>query len=151
LMAVVPLSGVWIDANVKEPQLRTVRVGQPATVSADLYGGHVEYHGKVAGIAAGTGGAFSLLPPQNATGNWIKVVQRVPVRIALDPAELKEHPLRVGLSTVVSIDTHNRDGSVLTALPLADASLDTPVYDSLLKTANSKADAIIAREAGHDE
>jgi len=151
LMAVVPLSGVWIDANVKEPQLRAIRVGQPATVSADLYGSHVEYHGKVAGIAAGTGGAFSLLPPQNATGNWIKVVQRVPVRIALDPAELKEHPLRVGLSTVVNIDTHDRDGSVLTALPLSDASLDTSVYDALLKAANTKADAIIAREAGHDE
>jgi membrane fusion protein (multidrug efflux system) len=151
LMAVVPLSGVWIDANVKEPQLRAIRVGQPATVSADVYGSHVEYHGKVAGIAAGTGGAFSLLPPQNATGNWIKVVQRVPVRIALDPAELKEHPLRVGLSTMVEIDTHNRDGSVLTALPLPDASLDTPVYDAFLKAANTKADAIIAREAGHDE
>jgi membrane fusion protein (multidrug efflux system) len=151
LMAVVPLSGVWIDANVKEPQLRAIRVGQPATVSADVYGSHVEYHGKVAGIAAGTGGAFSLLPPQNATGNWIKVVQRVPVRIALDPTELKEHPLRVGLSTVVEIDTHNRDGSVLTALPLPDASLDTPVYDAFLKAANVKADAIIAREAGHDE
>jgi membrane fusion protein (multidrug efflux system) len=151
LMAVVPLAGVWIDANVKEPQLRAIRVGQPAIVSTDVYGSHVEYHGKVAGIAAGTGGAFSLLPPQNATGNWIKVVQRVPVRIALDPAELKEHPLRVGLSTTVNIDTHNRDGSVLTALPLPDASLDTPVYDTLLKVANSKADAIIAREAGHDE
>jgi membrane fusion protein (multidrug efflux system) len=150
-MAVVPLAGVWIDANVKEPQLRAIRVGQPAIVSTDVYGSHVEYHGKVAGIAAGTGGAFSLLPPQNATGNWIKVVQRVPVRIALDPAELKEHPLRVGLSTTVNIDTHNRDGSVLTALPLPDASLDTPVYDTLLKVANSKADAIIAREAGHDE
>jgi membrane fusion protein (multidrug efflux system) len=151
LMAVVPLSGVWIDANVKEPQLRAIRVGQPATVSADLYGSQVEYHGKVAGIAAGTGGAFSLLPPQNATGNWIKVVQRVPVRIALDPAELKEHPLRIGLSTIVKIDTHNRDGSVLSALPLNDAALDTPVYDALLKEADSKADAIIAREAGRDE
>ncbi|HXA47921.1 MAG TPA: efflux RND transporter periplasmic adaptor subunit [Burkholderiaceae bacterium] len=151
LMAVVPLSGVWVDANVKEPQLRAIRIGQPASVSADLYGSHVEYHGKVAGIAAGTGGAFSLLPPQNATGNWIKVVQRVPVRIVLDPAEVKAHPLRVGLSTTVNIDTHNRDGSVLTALPMNDASLNTPVYDALLKTADSKADAIIAREAGHDQ
>jgi membrane fusion protein (multidrug efflux system) len=151
LMAVVPLSGVWVDANVKEPQLRTIRIGQPAIVSADVYGGHVEYHGKVAGIAAGTGGAFSLLPPQNATGNWIKVVQRIPVRIALDPAELKEHPLRIGLSTLVNIDTHNRDGSVMTALQLNDASLGTPVYDDMLKAANIKADAIIAREAGNDQ
>lgn len=151
LMAVVPLTGVWVDANVKEPQLRTIRIGQSATVSADVYGSHFEYHGKVAGISAGTGGAFSLLPPQNATGNWIKVVQRVPVRIALDPAEVKSHPLRVGLSTEVSIDTHNRDGEVLTALPLADAALETPVYDSLWSEANSKADGIIAHEAGHDE
>ena len=151
LIAVVPLSGVWVDANVKEPQLRSIRIGQSATVSADVYGSHFEYHGKVAGISAGTGSAFSLLPPQNATGNWIKVVQRVPVRIALDPAEVKSHPLRVGLSTTVNIDTHNRDGSVLTALPLPDASLDTPVYDALWNEANAKADAIIAHEAGHDE
>jgi membrane fusion protein (multidrug efflux system) len=151
LLAVVPLQGVWVDANLKEPQLRNVRVGQPATVSADLYGSHVEYHGKVASISAGAGGAFSLLPPQNATGNWIKVVQRVPVRIALDPAEVKAHPLRVGLSADVDIDTHQRDGSAETALPLPAAPLGTTVYDTLLKTAETKADAIIAREAGHDE
>ena len=102
LLAVVPLQGAWIDANFKEPQLRHIRVGQPATVDTDLYGGDVEYHGVVASIAAGSGGAFSLLPPQNATGNWIKVVQRVPVRIALDPKELAAHPLRVGLSTDVT-------------------------------------------------
>ena len=151
LMAVVPLSGVWVDANVKEPQLFNIRIGQDATVSADVYGSHVEYHGKVAGISAGTGGAFSLLPPQNATGNWIKVVQRVPVRIALNPQEVKDHPLRVGLSTTVNIDTHDRSGSVLTALPMAEGALDTPVYETMLKQANVKADAIIAQAAGKDE
>ncbi|HEX7645742.1 MAG TPA: HlyD family efflux transporter periplasmic adaptor subunit [Burkholderiaceae bacterium] len=151
LMAVVPLSGVWVDANVKEPQLFNIRIGQSATVEADVYGRHAEYHGKVAGISAGTGGAFSLLPPQNATGNWIKVVQRVPVRIALDQNEVKDHPLRVGMSTAVNIDTHDRSGSVLTALPLPDASLDTPVYDTMLKKANDKADAIIAQAAGQDK
>ena len=151
LMAVVPLSGVWVDANVKEPQLYNIRIGQSATVAADIYGRHVEYHGKVIGISAGTGGAFSLLPPQNATGNWIKVVQRVPVRVALDQNEVKEHPLRVGMSTEVNIDTHDRSGSVLTALPLPDASLDTTVYDAVLKKANERADAIIAQAAGHDE
>ncbi len=151
LMAVVPLSGVWVDANVKEPQLFNIRIGQSATVAADVYGRHVEYHGKVAGISAGTGGAFSLLPPQNATGNWIKVVQRVPVRIALDQGEVKDHPLRVGMSTAVNIDTHDRGGSVLTALALPDASLDTPVYEAMLKKADEKADAIIAQAAGRDE
>ena len=151
LMAVVPLSGVWVDANVKEPQLFNVRIGQSATVSADVYGRHVEYHGRVAGISAGTGGAFSLLPPQNATGNWIKVVQRVPVRIALDPNEVKDHPLRVGMSTTVNIDTHDKSGSVLTALPLSDASLDTPVYEAMLKQADRRADAIIAQAAGQDK
>ena len=151
LMAVVPLSGVWVDANVKEPQLFNIRIGQNATVAADVYGRHVEYHGKVVGISAGTGGAFSLLPPQNATGNWIKVVQRVPVRIALDQDEVKNHPLRVGLSTAVNIDTHDRGGSVLSAIPLPDATLDTPVYDALLKKADEKADAIIAQAAGQDK
>jgi membrane fusion protein (multidrug efflux system) len=151
LLAIVPLQGVWIDANLKEPQLRNVRVGQPAKVTADMYGSKVEYKGKVASISAGSGGAFSLLPPQNATGNWIKVVQRVPVRIELDPAELQAHPLRVGLSADVVIDTHDRDGHVDTALPLPNASMATPIFDELYKRAEARADAIIAREAGHDE
>src|SRR5438270_760738 len=98
LMAIVPLNEVWVDANFKEPQLAAMRVGQPVTLTADLYGSKVEYHGKVAGFGAGTGSAFSLLPAQNATGNWIKIVQRVPVRIAIDPQELSTHPLQIGLS-----------------------------------------------------
>ena len=148
LLAVVPLQGVWIDANFKEPQLRHIQVGQPATVATDLYGGHVAYHGVVASIAAGSGGAFSLLPPQNATGNWIKVVQRVPVRIALDPKELAAHPLRVGLSTDVTIDTHDRNDQGKPAMALPGANFSTPVFDAQLKTAETHADALIAQEAG---
>ena len=148
LLAVVPLQGAWIDANFKEPQLRHIQVGQPATVATDLYGGHVEYHGVVASIAAGSGGAFSLLPPQNATGNWIKVVQRVPVRIALDPKELAAHPLRVGLSTDVTIDTHDRSDQQKPAMALPGANFTTPVFDAQLKTAETRADALIAQEAG---
>ena len=148
LLAVVPLQGAWIDANFKEPQLRHIQVGQPATVSTDLYGGHVEYHGVVASIAAGSGGAFSLLPPQNATGNWIKVVQRVPVRIALDPKELAAHPLRVGLSTDVTIDTHTRTDEQKPAMALPGANFTTPVFDAQLKTAEASADKLIAQEAG---
>jgi len=145
LLAVVPLHGAWIDANFKEPQLRNIRIGQPATVTTDIYGDHVEYHGKVISIAAGSGGAFSLLPPQNATGNWIKVVQRVPVRIALDPADLSAHPLRAGLSADVEVDTHERDGRVDDALPLPVPTLSTDVFDAQLRDAEQHADAIIAR------
>jgi membrane fusion protein (multidrug efflux system) len=148
LLAVVPLQGAWIDANFKEPQLRHIQVGQPVTVGTDLYGGHVEYHGVVASIAAGSGGAFSLLPPQNATGNWIKVVQRVPVRIALDPKELAAHPLRVGLSTDVTVDTHDRGDQGKPAMALPGATFTTPVFDAQLKTAEARADALIAQEAG---
>jgi membrane fusion protein, multidrug efflux system len=107
LMVIVPLNRVYVDANYKEAQLRKVRIGQPAELTADLYGGGVKYHGKVVGLGGGTGAAFSLIPAQNATGNWIKVVQRLPVRIALDPAELARHPLRVGLSMNAVIDTAN--------------------------------------------
>ena len=104
LMSVIPLKQVWVDANFKEVQLRKIRLGQPVKLTADVYGKKVEYHGTVAGLGAGTGAAFALLPAQNATGNWIKVVQRVPVRISLDPTELAEHPLRVGLSMKADIE-----------------------------------------------
>ena len=113
LMAVVPLSSVWIDANFNEVQLARMRVGQPVTVKADIYGGGVTYHGHIEGLGAGSGSAFALLPPQNATGNWIKIVQRVPVRIALDPKELRDHPLRVGLSVNASVDISDTSGSLL--------------------------------------
>lgn len=110
LMTVVKLDSAWVDANFKEVQLRHMHVGQDATLVADVYGSKVEYHGKIAGLGAGTGAAFALLPAQNATGNWIKVVQRVPVRITLDPKELAEHPLRIGLSMQVEVDTHDTAG-----------------------------------------
>lgn len=148
LLAVVPLHALWVDANLKEVQLQNVRIGQPAMVVADLYGGQVVYHGRVEGLAAGTGGAFSLLPPQNAVGNWIKVVQRVPVRIALDPAELEQHPMRIGLSTQVEIDTHNRSGSMAAGQAAQNPALQTKVFDSLLPLAEQSADRIIQREAG---
>jgi membrane fusion protein (multidrug efflux system) len=113
LMAVVPLNAVWIDANFKEVQLKNMRIGQPVKVVADVYGGRVQYHARVAGLGMGTGAAFALLPAQNATGNWIKVVQRVPVRVALDPKELEAHPLRVGLSTTVTVDIHDTQGALI--------------------------------------
>ena len=115
LMAVVPLDTVWVDANFKEGQLEDMRIGQPVTVTADIYGGSVTYHGHVLGLGAGTGSAFALLPPQNASGNWIKIVQRVPVRIALDAKELRDHPLRVGLSVDVSVDVRDSSGTTIGA------------------------------------
>ncbi len=113
LMAVVPLDDVWVDANFKEVQLKDMRVGQPVEVRSDIYGRSVKYHGKLVGLSAGSGSAFALLPAQNASGNWIKIVQRVPVRIALDPRELKSHPLRVGLSTSVSVDIRDTSGALI--------------------------------------
>ena len=113
LMAVVSLDDVWVDANFKEGQLKSMRVGQAVSLTADLYGDKQEYHGKVIGFGAGTGGAFALLPAQNATGNWVKVVQRIPVRIALDRGELNTHPLQVGLSMQVKVDTKDQNGERL--------------------------------------
>ena len=125
LMAVVPASNLWVDANFKETQLAHMRIGQPVTVISDIYGDDVKYTGKVVGLDMGTGSAFSLLPAQNATGNWIKVVQRLPVRIELDADQLAKHPLRIGLSTLVKVDTSNRDGQML-----ANQIRTSPVYES---------------------
>ncbi|WP_222888621.1 multidrug efflux MFS transporter periplasmic adaptor subunit EmrA [Enterobacter sp. C2] len=125
LMAVVPASGLWVDANFKETQLAHMRIGQTATVVSDIYGDDVTYTGKVVGLDMGTGSAFSLLPAQNATGNWIKVVQRLPVRIELDANQLSQHPLRIGLSTLVTVDTSNSDGQML-----ASQARTTPAYES---------------------
>ena len=129
LMSVVPLERLRVDANFKEVQLRRMRIGQPVRITADLYGGQVEYHGRVSGLGMGTGAAFALLPAQNATGNWIKVVQRVPVRIALDPAELSRHPLRIGLSTVLTVDVHDDRGAQLAQTPPREPVLATRTYD----------------------
>ncbi|WP_142477597.1 multidrug efflux MFS transporter periplasmic adaptor subunit EmrA [Klebsiella oxytoca] len=125
LMAVVPATNLWIDANFKETQLAHMRIGQPATVISDIYGDDVKYTGKVVGLDMGTGSAFSLLPAQNATGNWIKVVQRLPVRIELDEKQLAEHPLRIGLSTLVEVNTSDRGGEML-----ASQVRSAPVYES---------------------
>ena len=113
LMGIVPLDAVWIDANFKEVQLRDMRVGQPVTLRADMYGGKAEYHGKLVGLSAGSGTAFALLPAQNASGNWIKIVQRLPVRIALDAAELRAHPLRIGLSVTAKVDIRDTSGDLV--------------------------------------
>jgi len=145
LLSIVPLDQLWVDANFKESELRNIRVGQPAKVEADMYGGKVTFHGKVMGLSAGTGSAFSLLPAQNASGNWIKVVQRLPVRIALDPAELKQHPLRIGLSTTVSVDISKTDGPVLGAPMPANPVYSTTALAQPLPLATQAADAIIAR------
>ena len=113
MMSVIPLAQVWVDANFKEVQLRNIRIGQPVELTSDAYGKRVHFEGKVAGVSAGTGAAFALLPAQNATGNWIKVVQRVPVRIALNAQQVAEHPLRVGLSMDVTVDVSNQSGKAL--------------------------------------
>ena len=147
LLSIVPLQGLWVDANFKEGQLRHLRIGQDAEVRSDLYGGSAKFHGKVIGMAAGTGAAFSLLPAQNASGNWIKVVQRVPVRVSIDAQDLAKHPLRVGLSTTVTIDTHDRSGVMLSAAPSGDNGVSTAIYSADLERANAEADAIITRNS----
>jgi membrane fusion protein, multidrug efflux system len=142
LLTIVPLSDLWVDANFKETQLEHIRIGQPATITTDMYS-DIEYHGKVIGLNAGTGSAFSLLPAENATGNWIKVVQRLPVRIELDPNELLKHPLRIGLSTDVKVDTHDRDGRVLAETPRSKPLATTNVYENEMAKADERAEEII--------
>ncbi len=148
LMAVVPLGSVWVDANFKEGQLRDLRVGQSAKIESDLYGGRLVYRGRIVGFGAGTGAAFALLPAQNATGNWIKVVQRVPVRIVLDPRQVGEHPLQVGLSMSVEVDTHDRGGEPLGTGSLTAMKQETRVFDALNSEADARVALIIARNAG---
>jgi membrane fusion protein (multidrug efflux system) len=145
LLSIVPLNQLWVDANFKESELRNIRIGQPATIEADIYGGKVEYHGKVVGLSAGTGSAFSLLPAQNATGNWVKVVQRLPVRISLDEKELAQHPLRIGLSMLVTVDTHQRDGSMLGQPMPPEPAYASKAPVQPVDQAGELADKIIAR------
>ncbi|MBH2010302.1 MAG: efflux RND transporter periplasmic adaptor subunit [Xanthomonadaceae bacterium] len=148
LMSVIPLNQVWVDANFKEVQLRNIRIGQPVTLVADLYGKKVDYQGTVAGLGVGTGAAFSLLPAQNATGNWIKVVQRVPVRIALDPKQLAEHPLRVGLSMDAEVDVSKQDGKTLADAPRDAAQAHTQAFASQDDAASEDVSRVIAANAG---
>jgi membrane fusion protein (multidrug efflux system) len=148
LMAIVPLQNVWVDANFKEVQLDKIRIGQAVELSADLYGSQYTYHGKIAGLSAGTGSAFSLLPAQNATGNWIKVVQRLPVRIALDPNELKQHPLRVGLSMNVEVSTRDQGGPMLADAPRTSSVEATQVLTPDLRQADAVINQLLKANAG---
>ena len=147
MMSIIPLNQVWVDANFKEVQLRNIRIGQPVKLTADLYGKKMEYTGTVAGLGVGTGAAFALLPAQNATGNWIKVVQRVPVRIALDVAQLTANPLRVGLSMDATIDVRQQDGKMLADAPRAGA-VSTLLAPSE-KGAEAEVQRVIAANLGH--
>ena len=148
LMAVIPVDQMWVNANFKEPQLANIHIGQPVKLTADVYGGKVEYDGKVVGLDAGTGAAFSMLPAQNATGNWIKVVQRVPVRVALDAEQLKANPLRVGLSMDVEVDVQQKGGKTLADAPRATALAQTQVYSQLDQGADAEVQRIIAANLG---
>ena len=148
MMAVIPLQQVWVDANFKESQLREMRIGQPVKLVADMYGEKVEYTGTLEGLGAGTGAAFALLPAQNATGNWIKVVQRVPVRVALDPKELAAHPLRVGLSMNATVDIHDQSGKALADAPRVRTVAQTPMYESREADAEAIVNGIVTANRG---
>ncbi|CCV60492.1 multidrug resistance protein A [Yersinia enterocolitica (type O:2) str. YE3094/96] len=148
LMAVIPANEMWIDANFKETQLANMRIGQPATVVTDFYGDDVVFQGKVVGLDMGTGSAFSLLPAQNATGNWIKVVQRLPVRIELDAKQLAEHPLRIGLSTTVRVDTADTDGLVLAQNVRKEPAFVTNALSLDLAPVNQMISDIVHANAG---
>ncbi|MBB2486334.1 efflux RND transporter periplasmic adaptor subunit [Mitsuaria sp. WAJ17] len=148
LMSVVGLQQAWVDANFKEGQLARLRIGQPVTLVADVYGDKAEFHGKVVGLGAGTGAAFAVLPAQNATGNWIKVVQRVPVRIALDAKELAEHPLRVGLSMNVAVDVKDQSGKPLSETVAAGSATSTKVFEDQDRAADAEVQRIIQSNLG---
>ena len=148
LMAVVALDKLWVDANFKEAQLKNLRLGQPATLTADVYGKKVAFNGRISGLGAGTGAAFALLPAQNATGNWIKVVQRVPVRITLDPKELAAHPLRVGLSMEVEVDVGDTSGKTESDAPRAAPFAQTAVFDMLAQAADAEVARVVRANGG---
>ena len=148
LMAVVALDQLWVDANFKEGQLKHLRLGQPATLTSDVYGQKVVFHGQVSGLGAGTGAAFALLPAQNATGNWIKVVQRVPVRITLDPKELAAHPLRVGLSMEVEVDVTDTTGKINAEAGRSAPLAQTAVFDMLTQAADAEVARVVRANQG---
>ncbi len=148
LLSVVALDRVWVEANFKESQLGKLRLGQPVALTADVYGSRVVYHGTIDGLGAGTGAAFALLPAQNATGNWIKVVQRLPVRVRLDPRELAEHPLRVGLSMQARVDVRQTDGRVLADAATAAEPARTSVFEQDNREADARVREIVVRHGG---
>ncbi|HSR64888.1 MAG TPA: efflux RND transporter periplasmic adaptor subunit [Xanthomonadaceae bacterium] len=143
LMTIVPLEQLWVEANFKETQLERMRIGQPVELRSDLYGGDVAFHGHVSSLGLGTGSAFSLLPAQNASGNWIKIVQRVPVRVDLDPQELAKHPLRLGLSMSADVNLHDQNGPVLASAPPEKPLLATRAYDQQLQDADALIDRVV--------
>lgn len=143
LMAIIPTNYVWVDANFKETQLRKMRVGQPATVWFDLYGSDVIFKGTVMGIASGTGSVFSLIPPQNATGNWIKIVQRLPVRISLDPETVEKYPIRLGISAEVNVNITNQDLPFLSSLSPEKPVGKTSIYNIHMQDVNQIMDKIV--------
>jgi membrane fusion protein (multidrug efflux system) len=145
LMTVVPLEQVWVEANFKETQLQKMRLGQPVELESDVYGDAVQYHGKLVSLGLGTGSAFSLLPAQNASGNWIKIVQRVPVRIELDGRQLQAHPLRLGMSMAVDVSVRDQDGPVLPAAVPGKPVLETQVYARQLDEADAMIRDIVSR------
>jgi len=147
LLSIVPLDRMRVEANFKEVQLNRMRIGQPVKIVADLYGGRVEYRGTIAGLGLGTGAAFALLPAQNATGNWIKVVQRVPVRIALDPQQVAAHPLRIGLSTHAVVDVRDDSGSQLAQAPRKEPVLNTDIYAIDMSEIGARIAQIVADNA----
>ena len=157
-MTIVPIQAAYVDANFKEGQLRRMRLGQRAVLTSDLYGGGVKFHGTIVGLAGGTGSAFATIPAQNATGNWIKIVQRLPVRIALDPQELQKHPLRIGLSMDAEVNLHAQSGPTLSTKAPTQPAFSTDVYtrgqreaDALIAKIiadNSGANARVARSSG---
>ncbi len=148
MLALVPVTSMWVDANFKESQLRNLRIGQPVEISADMYGSHIRYHGRVLGLTAGTGSALAVLPTENATGNWIKIVQRLPVRVGLQPEELARHPLFLGLSANVDVSVRDRSGSALSRVPAWPALLRTDVYADQDSGADAAIDAIVAANLG---
>ncbi|CAG9407175.1 multidrug efflux MFS transporter periplasmic adaptor subunit EmrA [Providencia alcalifaciens] len=147
LMAIVPVQPVWVDANFKETQLENVRIGQPVTINSDFYGSNVSYKGTVVGLDMGTGSAFSLLPAQNATGNWIKVVQRLPVRVELDPEQVAKYPLRIGLSMNVTIDIKDQNGPVLSEVQRTIPAFESDVLVLKLNDVDLVIDTIISDNA----
>jgi membrane fusion protein (multidrug efflux system) len=149
MLAILPVESVWIDANFKENQLAGLRIGQPVKVSVDMYGSRVPYHGRVLGLTAGTGSSLAVLPAQNATGNWIKIVQRLPVRIGLEPQELEAHPLFLGLSADINVDVTDQRGAALSKQPSWPAALDTNVYADQDAGADAAINEILAANLDH--
>ena len=149
MLDIVPVDSMWVEANFKENQLSALRIGQPVRVEADMYGSHVRYQGRVLGLTAGTGSALAVLPAENATGNWIKIVQRLPVRIGLDSLQLERNPLFLGLSTTVKVDVRDRSGATLSKQPAWPAALNTDVYANQEAGADAAINAIVAANLGH--